>query len=106
LGPASYSAAGRLVAGASPLKNKPFRATAGGTSGSLIPVVRYQLNAKEREMANEDQAKGKVKDIGGKVKEEVGDAANKDDLKNEGQADQAEGKVQKGVGDAKEKLSD
>ncbi|AYE86736.1 CsbD family protein [Sulfitobacter sp. D7] len=57
-------------------------------------------------MANEGQAKGKVKDIGGKVKEEVGDAANKDDLKNEGQADQAEGKVQKGVGDAKEKLSD
>jgi uncharacterized protein YjbJ (UPF0337 family) len=57
-------------------------------------------------MANEDQAKGKAKDIGGKVKEEVGDATDNDDLKREGQTDQAEGKVQKGVGNAKEKLSD
>ncbi len=57
-------------------------------------------------MANEDQAKGKAKDIGGKLKEEAGDATNNKDMKREGQADQAEGKVQKGVGDAKEKLSD
>ncbi|MFD2740998.1 CsbD family protein [Sulfitobacter aestuarii] len=57
-------------------------------------------------MANEDQAKGKAKDIGGKVKEEVGDATDNEDLKHEGQADQVEGKVQKGVGDAKDKLSD
>jgi uncharacterized protein YjbJ (UPF0337 family) len=57
-------------------------------------------------MANEDQVKGKAKDIGGKVKEEVGDATGNDEMKHDGQADQAEGKVQKGVGDAKEKLSD
>ena len=57
-------------------------------------------------MANEDQAKGKAKDIGGKLKEEAGDATNNKDMKREGQADQAEGKVQKGVGDANEKLSD
>ncbi|UOA15445.1 MULTISPECIES: CsbD family protein [Sulfitobacter] len=57
-------------------------------------------------MANKDQAEGKAKDIGGKLKEEVGDAAGNDDLKHEGQADQAEGKVQKGVGDAEDKLSD
>ncbi|MEX3314771.1 CsbD family protein [Sulfitobacter sp. PS-8MA] len=57
-------------------------------------------------MANEDQAKGKAKDIGGKLKEEAGDAAGNEDMKREGQADQAEGKVQKGVGDAKDKLSD
>ena len=57
-------------------------------------------------MANEDQAKGKAKDIGGKVKEEVGDATNNDQMKQDGQADQVEGKVQKGVGDAKDKLSD
>ncbi|HBB83420.1 MAG TPA: CsbD family protein [Sulfitobacter sp.] len=57
-------------------------------------------------MANKDQAECKAKDIGSKLKEEVGDAAGNDDLKHEGQADQAEGKVQKGVGDAKDKLSD
>ena len=57
-------------------------------------------------MANEDQVEGKAKDIGGKVKEEVGDATGNDDMKHDGQADQAEGKVQKTVGDAKDKLSD
>lgn len=57
-------------------------------------------------MANEDQAKGKAKDIGGKLKEVAGDATNNEDLKREGQADQVEGKVQKGAGDAKDKLSD
>ena len=57
-------------------------------------------------MANEDQVEGKAKDIGGKVKEEVGDATGNDDMKHDGQADQVEGKVQKTVGDAKDKLSD
>ena len=53
-------------------------------------------------MANEDQAKGKAKDIGGKLKEEAGDLTGNDKMKREGQADQVEGKVQKGVGDLKE----
>ncbi len=57
-------------------------------------------------MANEDQVKGKAKDIGGGIKEGVGDAIGNDKMKRDGQADQVEGKVQKGVGDAKDKLSD
>ena len=56
-------------------------------------------------MANEDQTDGKAKDIGGKVKEEIGNAVGNKDLEREGQADQVEGKVQKGVGDIKEDLS-
>ncbi len=60
----------------------------------------------EMTMTNEDQVKGKAKDIGGKAKEEAGDVVGNDKLKRDGQEDQAEGKVQKGVGDAKEKLSD
>ena len=56
-------------------------------------------------MANDDQTEGKTKDIGGKIKEEVGDLTGNKDMKHEGQADQVEGKVQKGVGDAKEELS-
>ena len=56
-------------------------------------------------MANEDQTDGKAKDIGGKVKEEIGNAVGNEDLEREGQADQVEGKIQKGVGDIKEDLS-
>lgn len=56
-------------------------------------------------MANDDQTKGKAKDVGGKVKEEVGGATGNQEMKRDGQGDQAEGKVQKGVGDAKDKLS-
>ena len=55
-------------------------------------------------MANSDQTEGKAKDVGGKVKEEVGDATGNDEMKRDGQGDQVEGKVQKGVGDAKDKL--
>ena len=57
-------------------------------------------------MANGDQTEGKAKDVGGKVKEEVGGATGNDEMKRDGQGDQVEGKVQKGVGDAKDKLSD
>lgn len=57
-------------------------------------------------MANEDQVRGKAKDIGGKVKEEVGDAVGNDKMKRDGQADQVEGKAQKKVGDAKDQVSE
>ncbi len=57
-------------------------------------------------MANDDQAKGKAKDIGGKIKEEAGDAMGNDKMKRDGQAGQVEGKAQKTVGDAKDKMSD
>ena len=55
-------------------------------------------------MANEDQTKGKAKDIAGKIKEEVGNLTGKEKMKEEGQADQIEGKARKGFGDAKEEL--
>ena len=57
-------------------------------------------------MANEDQVRGKAKDIGGKVKEEVGDAVGSDKMKHDGKADQVEGKAQKKVGDAKDQVSE
>ena len=55
-------------------------------------------------MANEDQSEGRLKDMGGKIKETVGDLTGNKDMEAEGQADQVEGKVQKGFGDAKEEL--
>lgn len=57
-------------------------------------------------MTNDDQTEGKAKDIGGKIKEEVGDFTGDKDMKAEGQADQVEGKVQKKVGDVKEAFKD
>jgi uncharacterized protein YjbJ (UPF0337 family) len=57
-------------------------------------------------MVNKDQVEGKAKDLGGKAKEEIGDAIGNDSMKHDGQADQVEGKIQKGVGDVKDKLSD
>ena len=55
-------------------------------------------------MANDDQSKGKAKDIGGKIKEEAGDLTGNRDMEREGQGDQVEGKMQKGLGDAKDKI--
>lgn len=72
----------------------------------LVRLRWVPIRMRRSKMANEDQAKGKAKDIGGKVKEEVGDATHNDDMKRDGQADQVEGKVQKKTGDIKDKLSE
>lgn len=51
---------------------------------------------------NEDQIKGKAKDIGGKVQEEFGKAVGSSEQQAKGLANQVEGKVQEKVGDAKD----
>jgi uncharacterized protein YjbJ (UPF0337 family) len=51
---------------------------------------------------NEDQIKGKAKDIGGKVQEEVGKAVGSSEQQAKGLANQAEGKVQEKYGDVKD----
>jgi uncharacterized protein YjbJ (UPF0337 family) len=51
---------------------------------------------------NEDQIKGKAKDIGGKIQEKVGEAVGNRQQQSEGIANQAEGKVQEKVGDVKD----
>lgn len=51
---------------------------------------------------NDDQSKGRAKDVGGKIKETAGDLTGNKKMEHEGQADQAEGKVQKTWGDAKD----
>ena len=55
---------------------------------------------------NKDQVKGKAKDIGGKIQEEVGKAVGSSKQQAEGLKNQATGKVQEKVGDAKEVLRD
>ena len=51
---------------------------------------------------NEDQIKGKAKDIGGKIQEKVGEAVGSRQQQSEGQSKQVEGKVQEKVGDLKD----
>ena len=51
---------------------------------------------------NEDQIKGKAKDIGGKIQEKVGEAVGSRQQQSEGQSKQVEGKVQEKVGDVKD----
>ena len=55
---------------------------------------------------NKDQVKGKAKDIGGKIQEEVGKVVGSNKQQAEGLANQAEGKLQEKVGDAKEVVRD
>lgn len=51
---------------------------------------------------NEDQIKGKAKDIGGKVQEEVGKVVGSSEQQAKGLSNQAEGKVQEKYGDVKD----
>jgi uncharacterized protein YjbJ (UPF0337 family) len=51
---------------------------------------------------NDDQIKGKAKDIGGKIQEKVGEAVGNRQVQREGVSNQAEGKVQEKVGDVKD----
>lgn len=63
------------------------------------------LTMKENVM-NKDQVKGKLKDIGGKIQQEVGKAVGSSEQQAKGLSKQAEGKLQKGLGDAKEVAKD
>lgn len=51
---------------------------------------------------NEDQVKGKAKNIGGKIQEKVGEAVGSRQQQREGLSNQAEGKVQEKAGDVKD----
>jgi uncharacterized protein YjbJ (UPF0337 family) len=55
---------------------------------------------------NKDQIKGKAKDIGGKIQEEVGKVVGSNQQQAEGLAKQTEGKVQEKAGDVKEATKD
>ena len=55
-------------------------------------------------MINENQVKGKLKEVGGKVQEEFGDAIDSPTQEAKGKATKIEGKAQKTMGDAQEKV--
>jgi uncharacterized protein YjbJ (UPF0337 family) len=55
---------------------------------------------------NRDELKGKMDRMKGNIKEEVGEATNDEQLRDEGIADQAAGNVQEGFGKARRKVGD
>lgn len=55
-------------------------------------------------MADKDRIEGAAKNIGGKIKEGIGNLTGDEKLKAEGKTDQVEGKVQNAVGGAKDAL--
>ena len=57
-------------------------------------------------MADHDRVEGAAKNIGGKLKEGVGNVTGDEKLKAEGKAEQVEGKVQNTVGGVKDSLKD
>ena len=54
---------------------------------------------------NDDQIKGKAKDIGGKIQEEVGKVTGSSEQQAKGLGKQVEGKVQEKAGDVKDSLN-
>ncbi|WP_426193830.1 CsbD family protein [Massilia sp. DWR3-1-1] len=55
---------------------------------------------------NQDQVKGKAKDIGGKIQEKVGEVLGSSEQQAKGLAKQSEGKLQEKAGDAKDIVQD
>lgn len=54
---------------------------------------------------NDDQIKGKAKDIGGKIQEEVGKATGSSEQQAKGLSKQVEGKIQEKTGDLKDVIN-
>jgi uncharacterized protein YjbJ (UPF0337 family) len=54
---------------------------------------------------NKDQIKGKAKDVGGKVQEEVGKVTGSSEQQAKGLSKQVEGKVQEKAGDLRDAIN-
>lgn len=57
-------------------------------------------------MWNKDEVRGKSDQVKGKVKEEVGNLTDNEDLRDEGVADQAAGDVEEGIGKGRRKVGE
>jgi uncharacterized protein YjbJ (UPF0337 family) len=63
-------------------------------------------NTAKESIMNDDQVKGKLKDIGGKIQEEAGKLVGSEEQQAKGLANQVEGKTQEKLGDLKESIHD
>jgi uncharacterized protein YjbJ (UPF0337 family) len=60
----------------------------------------------ERVMVDKNRVDGSAKNIGGKVKEGIGNVTGDSKMQTEGKADQAEGKIQNTIGGIKDSVKD
>jgi uncharacterized protein YjbJ (UPF0337 family) len=67
-------------------------------------IQQAVLLTKEDSDMNDDQIKGKAKDIGGKVQEEVGKVVGSSEQQAKGLSKQVEGKVQEKAGDLRDAI--
>jgi uncharacterized protein YjbJ (UPF0337 family) len=58
----------------------------------------------ERAMVDKDRVDGSAKNIGGKLKEGVGNVTGGSKMQTEGKADQAEGRIQNAIGGIKDSI--
>jgi uncharacterized protein YjbJ (UPF0337 family) len=68
-------------------------------------IQQVVLLTKEDSDMNDDQIKGKAKDIGGKVQEEVGKVVGSSEQQAKGLSKQVEGKVQEKAGDLRDAIN-
>ena len=66
----------------------------------------FQINHLKGKAMNKDQVEGRVDQAKGKIKELAGKVVGNEKLEAEGNVDQASGKVQSTYGDTKEKAKD
>jgi uncharacterized protein YjbJ (UPF0337 family) len=60
----------------------------------------------EKIMVDKNRVDGSAKNIGGKVKEGIGNVTGDSKMQTEGKADQAEGKIQNTIGGIKDSVKD
>jgi uncharacterized protein YjbJ (UPF0337 family) len=60
----------------------------------------------ERFMVDKNRVDGSAKNIGGKVKEGIGNVTGDSKMQTEGKADQVEGKIQNTIGGIKDSVKD
>jgi uncharacterized protein YjbJ (UPF0337 family) len=71
-----------------------------------VPTAHPGASQREETNVDTDRIEGPLKEAGGKVKEEWGDATDDASTEAEGQMDQAEGKVQNEWGETKDTARD
>ncbi len=71
-----------------------------------LGLLHVKLAEEERAMVDKDRVDGSAKNIGGKLKEGVGNVTGDSKMQTEGKADQAEGKIQNTVGGIKDSIKD
>ncbi|MDQ3937516.1 MAG: CsbD family protein [Chloroflexota bacterium] len=57
-------------------------------------------------MTNEEQREGKLEQVRGTVKENVGKAIDNEQMEIEGKIDKGKGEIREGVGDAREEIDE